>query len=115
MNTLRDKNGKFIKGNKGFWLGKKRPELTGKKHPHWKGGQVIKTCIVCNNKFKAYKCLIKRTQAKFCSHNCRAKYYFSKEKNINWKGGCSKEGSKFRNSEYYINWRSKVFRRDRWT
>lgn len=27
MTALRDNNGKFIKGNTGFWLGKKRPNL----------------------------------------------------------------------------------------
>lgn len=34
---MRDKNGRFIKGNPGVWLGKKRLHMTGDKHPGWKG------------------------------------------------------------------------------
>jgi len=30
----------FKKGSKGFWLGKKRPEISGSKHGMWKGGRV---------------------------------------------------------------------------
>ena len=30
---MRDKLGRFIKGNKGFWLGKKRLHMIGEKHP----------------------------------------------------------------------------------
>ncbi len=51
MSIKRDNKGRFIKGNCGFWLGKKRDDktnkkisnaligkYTGKKHPKWKGG-----------------------------------------------------------------------------
>ena len=49
---LRDKYGRFIKGNEGFWKGKKRSKDTndkikktligkflGEKHPNWRGGR----------------------------------------------------------------------------
>lgn len=31
-------NTEFKKGNSGFWLGKKRPDISGKKHFNWHGG-----------------------------------------------------------------------------
>lgn len=37
LNSMRDKNGRFIKGNSGYWLGKKRLHMTDEKHPLWKG------------------------------------------------------------------------------
>ena len=55
IKAIRDSKGRFIKGNKGFWLGKKRPNLinTGaiktmikkgqfanEQHPFWKGDSV---------------------------------------------------------------------------
>ena len=36
---MRDSNGRFIKGNLGFWLGKKRSQV-GEKHWNWKGDNV---------------------------------------------------------------------------
>ncbi len=29
----------FKKGQKGYWLGKKRPDMMGKNNPSWKGGK----------------------------------------------------------------------------
>ena len=33
MSDLHDKKGHFKKGNKGYWLGKKRSNMTGVNHP----------------------------------------------------------------------------------
>ena len=35
----------FKKGNKGFWLGKKRPNMTGENAPNWKGGIDARTRV----------------------------------------------------------------------
>ena len=112
MNTLQDKKGKFKKGNKGFWLNKKRPNISGKNNPKWTGGEMKKTCIVCGKKYQVGRY---RKKSKFCSHNCRAKFYFSKERNPNWKGGISKERDKLKHSEMYKKWHKKVLKRDKWT
>ena len=111
MDILHNKNGQFKKGNKGFWLGKKRPNISGKNNPRWGGGEITKICMVCGKEYRVRRYMDK---SKFCSHNCRAKFYFSKERNCNWKGGVSEGKDRFKNSPYYKNWRNKVFRRDKW-
>ena len=104
--------GWFKRGNKGFWLGKKRLNMSGANHPNWKGEKLKKTCIVCEKKYLVQRYRIK---SKFCSHACRAKYYFTGDKNCNWKGGTSWKKHKFRSSEMYQKWHEKVLRRDEWT
>lgn len=108
---LRDKNGKFAKGNKGFWLDKKRPNISGEKNCRWSGGLVEKTCLSCGNKFNFGVKKRKKT-ARFCSHSCRARWYFTGERNPRWRGGLPRE----QRTELpeYNKWRSVVYRRDDW-
>ena len=77
---------------KGFWEGKKRVNMigntyrkgySGAKSGSWKGGQIIKSCIVCNKEFKVY--LYRKDTAKFCSHECHSKYLIGKPNGISKK------------------------------
>lgn len=111
MSILRDESGKFKKGNSGFWLGKKRLDISGSKNPRWSGGMVKRICLVCKSEFKfGFKKRIHTS--KFCSHQCRAKWYFTGEKNPRWDGGIKREKRDV--SVEYRNWRSEVYERDRW-
>jgi ssDNA-binding Zn-finger/Zn-ribbon topoisomerase 1 len=50
----------FKKGNSGYWLGKKRPSITGKLSPSWKGNNVGYNALhawVYRNLGKASKCI----------------------------------------------------------
>ncbi len=123
MITIRDKNGRFAKGNRNC-LGKKHSIetklkislkkkgcWTGKKNPNWKGGKKKKHCLNCNKEYLVRPYAIKRS--KFCSRSCRSSYIHRGEKNVNWKGGISKNREKLKQSEEYKKWRLKTFQRDR--
>lgn len=67
-------SGSFKKGNKGYWLGKKRPGMSKEKHFLWKGG--LPKCLTCNK-------LLSRRDAVYC------KSHYEKKKGSNhyaWKG-----------------------------
>ena len=99
-------------GTNTYWLGKKRPELQGAKNARWSGGKQEKKCF-CGKKFEISS--YRLNTAKFCSHSCRAKFYFTGEKNVNWKGGISSWKDQVKASKEYGEWRITVFRRDRFT
>lgn len=40
------------------------------KNPNWRGGKVQRTCIECNELFKAHRAEAERGGAKFCSREC---------------------------------------------
>ncbi len=74
--------GQFKKGNKGYWLGKKRSKETieklrecrigkyiGKDSPSWKGGPQEITCEICGEK-KMVRYSMRNT-ARFCTNKCR--------------------------------------------
>lgn len=105
---LRDKQGKFKKGNKGFWLGKKRPFMTGEKNWRWKGGKKYKNCFICGKKFEVRGSRI--VWGKFCSQSCKGKWQFSGSRNPLWKGGIPRE--KRTELPEYENWRKEVYKRD---
>lgn len=112
MSKLRDKTGKFTKGNEGYWKGKKRISMTGEKN--WRyTGRFEKTCTQCSKTFQVEKYRI--STAKFCSASCRARFTHSGEKNTNWKGGISTYKDKLKATPEYAEWRLKVFRRDWFT
>lgn len=75
MNTIRDKNGRIKKGQRisiatefkkgqGFWTGKKRPEISGKKNHRWSGGKVSRYCLYCGKEFLVYSYNFKRGRGK---------------------------------------------------
>ena len=107
---LRDNQGRFTKGNKGFWLNKKRLTLSGSNNPRWIGGDTIKKCLSCGKDFPTRG--KRRQTGKFCTQSCKAKWTFTGEKNVNWKGGIPRE--KRDQLPEYRSWREKVYRRDKW-
>lgn len=98
------------KGNKGY--------NSGNKNPKWKGGQIIKYCLICKKEFKVDQ--YRKDTARFCSMECKHLWmkgkHFSLEtefqsipdelKSIN---------SSIRNTKKYITWRKQVFQRDNFT
>lgn len=110
---MRDKLGRFKKGGKGYWKGKKRPNQSGNKNHLWTGGKIERTCLVCGKKY-----FIKRSEietSRYCSRSCHAKHKFTGANHPSWKGGISKERDRLKSSKNYIEWRAKVFKRDKWT
>ncbi|RJQ10662.1 MAG: HNH endonuclease [Bacillota bacterium] len=57
----------------------------------------------------------RKDTAKFCSHSCRAKHYFTGSRNPLWNGGVTDEHSRVRRLDAYREWRAAVYRRDKWT
>lgn len=43
---------------------------SGKNHPNWKGGKIIKKCLNCNNEFRIYPSRLKNGKGIFCSKEC---------------------------------------------
>lgn len=123
MTILRDKKGRirkgqhfspkteFKKGNEGFWKGKKRPNMSGDKNSRWSGGLTEKNCLECKKVFFVGTRKREKT-AKFCSHSCRARWYFTGENNPKWKGGIPRE----QRDELleYREWRKAVHKRYGW-
>lgn len=109
---LRNTKGQFAKGNKGFWLGKKRENMMGEKNYKWKGS-FIKNCIQCKKEFSVL--FYRKDKAKFCSHSCRARFAFTGNRNPLWKGGISEWKDTVKSKLEYKNWRMEVYRRDHFT
>jgi hypothetical protein len=91
------------KVNKGYWKGKKRPNLFSEKskekmsdsakgkHHYWLGKKMSK------------------------EHRIKMGIAHKGEKNNHWKGGISTENHKLRTSIEFRLWREAVFARDNWT
>ena len=122
MTTIRDKKGRikkgyslspetqFKKGQKGIWKGKKRPNLTGENNPRW----VKKITVQCLQCKKDIICT-EAVKRKYCNHSCRARYWFTGERNPKWNNGNSTWKDTLKSSKEYKEWRMKVFQRDRFT
>src|SRR3990167_10089066 len=95
-----------------YWLGKKGPEMMGVNNPRWAGDRVAIQCW-CGNTFNVPPW--RARTAKFCSHSCRARFYFTGERNPLWKGGISSWKDQVKGSVEYRGWRMAVFRRDRFS
>ncbi len=83
---MRDKKGRFTKGNIGWWKGKKRPDMTGRLNVSWKE-KIGKKCRTCKKPFDVYPCRIKT--AIYCSRKCRAIRFgmaHKGENNLMWRG-----------------------------
>lgn len=86
----------------------------GPNSPKWRGGMwVQKMCIHCETVYTVSRTIAPRSN--FCSHACRAKFYFTGEGNVNWKGGVTPKHWAIRQTREYAEWRRDVYRRDRWT
>jgi hypothetical protein len=73
----------------------------GKNHPNWKGG--LPKCLQCKKEVSSYKTKLCRK----CSNQGK--------NNPNWDNGKTKIWFRIRNSNKYIEWRTKVFERDNYT
>lgn len=64
--------------------GLKLPQISGKNHPRWKGGNIKIKCLACNKEFlvKPYK----KDIAKFCSRKCQDNFQVGKN-HSHWQGG----------------------------
>lgn len=87
-----------------YWLGRKRPDISGKNNYGWKGGLVEKKCLYCDKQFFVPKCSINR--GKYCCRDCANK---GKDR------GLSTENEKIRHCNNYKIWRTRVFERDNYT
>lgn len=106
-NELRSNNGRFKKGNDGFWKGKKFSEEFKKKMSEVRMGNhykpktgIYQSCLICNKDFYVKKGCIGKS--KYCSRKCL--YEFKKGKHFFSKSG--KESPVFKgriNHKGYIN------------
>ena len=126
------KNG-FQKGHKSYL--KKHSKETrqkmsecklGDKNPSWNGGKVERECVLdeCQNIFMVYPNA--KSAQRFCSKQCTLKCPERKasmkasrlgkfgELANNWRGGTTPLAQIIRASSRYKDWRSTIFRRDKW-
>lgn len=86
--------------------------------PGWDGGPEKVKCTWCGKVVEIKKSRIKAGKNNFCSTKCRGLW---RSKNIKgkespgWKGGVTPVQRVLRNSDKYLLWRSKVFKRDNYT
>ena len=97
--------------------GKNNPMFNkrGSLSPMWKGGEVAKNCLICNNKFMTRQYDIKIGKGKFCSRKCYEKWYSENKKGVNnhlWKGGITPLTKKIRHCLEYKTWHQSIFERD---
>lgn len=136
---MRDENGRFVKGNSGFWLGKKRhgliTETSFKKgQTPWNKGRAgtyelnVDRKGVTRNTGKTHfqagrnhpkwgggkpNCIICGDLIGYGFKQCRG---CSKGENApNWQGGKTPKIKLLRKSKQYADWRSAVFERDNYT
>ena len=116
MLTLRNEIGQFKSGNSGYWLGKKRPNLSQANNSKWVGDKNNHICIICSKEFR--RPIPKSGKPKFCSMLCYGKSKVGQnkgEKNNRWKGGITPFNRSLRHSKQYDEWRKAVYKRDYWT
>ncbi|KKL51455.1 hypothetical protein LCGC14_2295330 [marine sediment metagenome] len=124
--TERDSNGRFVKGfhpktefkkgNKGYWIGKKRKQKTKDRISETKKGTIPwnkgKNTICNTGKTHFKKGYIPWNKGLTSLINNKI---LSGEKHPNWKNGSTLLIKKTRNSLKYRQWRSDIFTRDDFT
>src|SRR3990167_579471 len=113
----RDENGRFKKGETGFWSGKRRKDMECENNPKWVGSRNNHVSAQCKAPFRRPKTKDRQTP-RFCSQKCyweNKKISFSGESNPLWKGGITEVNDKIRKSDEYKDWRLMVYKRDRYT
>lgn len=89
-------------------LKKKLREMNiGEKNPGWKGGKILRNCLICNKEIKVFPSQIKK---RWCSKKCRG-IAERGEGHPNWKGG--NNGFRIHTPQWYII-RKQVYQRDNW-
>jgi len=54
--------------------------LIGKKNGNWRGGKIEKNCLICGEKIERFPSAIKLGRGKFCSHSCKAIYWYGHQR-----------------------------------
>jgi 5-methylcytosine-specific restriction endonuclease McrA len=109
---LRDSTGRFAKGNEGFWIGKKRPSMTGSKNPKWVE-RIMNVCP-CGKTVITTKARNQKTCSRVCRYKAQS-LLFTGDRNPRWNGGNSSWKDMVKSSPEYKAWRLRVFQRDRFT
>lgn len=81
---------------------------SGEQHWNWQGGQVEKTCEVCNQPFLTWPHVIENGHGRFCSTKCKAQWVGENQRgdqHWNWQGGpveriCENCGDTFMAARY---------------
>lgn len=85
-----------------FWFSK---NSSRENSPKWKGGRVIKSCQICENKFEIAPSVLKINRGKFCSRKCMGISQSKtkiKQNHWNWKGGITTIYHKIRTYKKHI-------------
>ena len=109
--------GCFIKGDPRIkeFISNRR-SYSGENNPNYKGGKVIKYCVVCGKEYERKK--NEESETKTCSIKCLGVWHsleMRNEKASNWKGGITSIHQLIKNSKEYKEWREAVFKRDNFT
>jgi 5-methylcytosine-specific restriction endonuclease McrA len=94
-------SGKYLAKNRDmgiYWRGKKRPEITGEKSPHWKGGDNRFKCFDCGKTLSHDSGYISNTKVRRCQ-KCFGVWERG-ENNPSWKGGISYDMKNYRRNDY---------------
>jgi len=105
MDSLRNEKGRFVKGNEGYWKGKKRKGFIT-------STSFTKGSIPWNKGMKLAHVTGKKISK---AHKGKPKPHKQGDKNFFWKGGITPENRRIRTSLRYRQWREKVFIRDDFT
>ena len=104
----------FIKGQKGYWFGKKKPGIGGVKKGNipWNKGKKLSEEHI-KNLIKSHLGI--KMPPRTEKHRMNIALSRNGKKSHLWKGGVSKKNKKIRAGIKFRLWREAVFKRDNWT